>query len=267
MAKLSELRKQAKDMGIAAAVIRRATTASELQSVIDDHGSHGKPRKKGAVKKAVKKAVAKGKGNSVKTKTTAKKSGRKASTPAKSRGAKAKRSSNSSGYVPKGGRNLLNKINFSKSDGWNPREGSAPDRIIRSLKRFKGDRTKVFNHLKADVWDFVGKRKANGEKRTKAEAEKMLKYRIARTAWDFAMRTGQHEVAENRVEYGTGGTGAGTWKPAKSKAKSGGARKASKPAKRKVTQKPTRKPAKAQKGAQRGRKPAKRGRPKAGSRR
>ena len=43
----------------------------------------------------------------------------------------------------------------------------------------------------------------------------MLAYRIARTAWDFALKTGQHEKAENRVEYGTGGTGAGVWKPAK----------------------------------------------------
>lgn len=280
MAKLAELRKKAKDMGIAAAVIRRATTASELQSVIDDHGSHDRPRKKGAVKKAaVKKAVRK---SSAAKKSPARKasgnSGRKASTPAKSKG-KAKRSSASS-YEPKGGRNLLSKVNFSKTDGWNPREGSAPDRIVKALKRFKGDRTKVFDHLKGDVWDFVQKTKSNGEKRTKADALEMLRYRISRTAWDFAMRTGQHEAADNRVEYGTGGTGNGNFKPAKAKkssAKKSGAQSRSKPAAKRGRPVGSKNRAKAQKPAQKRGKASTRkvtrgrtrgrGRPKAGSRR
>lgn len=213
MAKLAELRKQAKGLGISAAILRGATTSAELQKAIADHNSGGKPRKKS---KAVKKAAVR---KPVRKAAAVKKSGRKASTPAKSaRATKAKRSSNSS-REPKGGRNLLNKVNYSKTDGWNPREDSAPDRIIKALKRFKGDRAKVFTHLKGDIWDFVNKRKADGTKRTKADAEAMLKYRISRTAFDFAIRTGQHEPSDNRVEYGTGGTGQGTFKPAGSKKK------------------------------------------------
>ena len=110
---------------------------------------------------------------------------------------------------------MLSRINYSKTDGWNPREGSAPDRIVKALKKFKGDREKVFQHLKSDVWDFVGKQKRNGDKRTKDEALEMLNYRIARTDWQFGIATGQHEVATDRVEYGTGGTGQGTFKRGK----------------------------------------------------
>ncbi len=257
MAKLAELRKKAKGMGISAAVLRRATTASELQAVINDHAPSGKA-----------KATAKAKGKSPvrkvsvpKRKPTARKnSGRKASTPAKSKGAKAKRSSTSSTRETKGGRNLLGKVNYSDTEGWNPRKDSAPDLIIRALRKFKGNRTKVFEALKGDIWDFVAKKKQDGSKRTKAEAESMLRYRISRTAFDFAIRTGQHEPSTNRVEYGTGGTGNGTFKPKK-------AVKAPKPAAKKAKAKVGRKPVKAQKGAQRGRKVAKRGRPKAGSRR
>lgn len=237
MPKLAELRKTAKGMGIAPAVILKATTVSALEKVIADHTAHDKP-----------KAKAKAKGGKPQKKNTARKpqarknSGRKASTPAKSKGAQAKRSSNSDN----GGRNTLDGVNYGKTEGWNAREGSAPDRIIKALKRFKGNRTKVYDHLKGDVWDFVSKRKQNGEKRTKQEALDMLKWRISRTAWDFALRTGQHEASTNRAKYGTAGTGAGVFKPKKA----GRAEKASKPAKRKPAQKSTRKPAKAQKGAQ-----------------
>lgn len=247
MAKLAELRKKAKDMGIAAAAIRRATTASELQSIIDEHkgGSKGKAKAKA---KAKGKGTSAAKKNSAAKKSTAKKnSGRKASAPAKSKGAKAKRQSNSNREA-KGGRNLLGKVNFSKTDGWNPREDSAPDLIVKALKRFKGDRTKVFNYLKGDIWDFVQKKKQNGDKRTKAEAEAMLRYRISRTAFDFAVRTGQHEPSDNRVEYGTGGTGNGVFKRGGSKGKSKGAQSRSKPARKQTAKKSVRKPAGRKKG-------------------
>ena len=121
-----------------------------------------------------------------------------------------------------GGRHLLDGIDWSKTEGWNPREGSPPDRIIKALKKNKGDREKVFENLKSDIWDFMGKQKRNGEKRTKAEAEEMLRYRISRTAWQFGLQTGQHEVASDRAEYGTAGTGQGTFKRGKS---SGAAKK------------------------------------------
>ena len=221
MASLGALRKQAKEAGIAAAVIRSASTAEELQSILDDHAA---PAAKRAVKKAhpVKKTAVK--------KTAAKKNTAKAnskSAPAKSKPAakksattgKAKRTTaGTNGYVPKGGRNLLDGVDFTNDEGWNARDGSAPDRIVKALRKAKGNRERVFEALKGEIWEFVGKKNAKGEKRTKSDAEAMLRYRIARTAWDFAMRTGQHEKASNRVEYGTGGTGQGVFKPKTRKA-------------------------------------------------
>jgi len=266
MAKLSELRKQAKALGIAPAVIRSATTAEELSSVIADHNAHdggstvvrakakakGKSGSKTTVRKSNRKATV------AKVHSQKRNSGRKASTPAKSRkSGTAKRSStkSTSSYVPKGGRNVLDDVDFSFTDGWNPRDGSAPDVIVKALRKAKGNREKVFEALKADVWDFVGKKYRNGDKRSKDEALEMLRYRIARTAWDFAMRTGQHESASNRVEYGTGGTGMGVWKPAKRKASktAPATRKSSKGRKTKTAAR------KSQRGTQ--------GRKKAGSRR
>lgn len=233
MAKLSELRTEAKRLGISAATIRSATTAEELQSVIEDHGAHeggssvavkAKAKSKVAKKKTTARKATARKQTRKSTTTSARKpnrnSARKASTPAKSRkSGKAKRSSNSttrtSGYVAKGGRNVLDDVEYGDFEGWNPRPGSAPDRIVKALKKFRGNRAKVYDFLAPDVWDFVGKTYRNGERRTKGEALEMLAYRISRTAWDFAMRTGQHEIAGNRVKYGTGGTGMGVWKPAK----------------------------------------------------
>lgn len=268
MAKLSELRKQAKDMGINPVVVRRATTAAEMEQVIADHKAHDKPRKKSGsrpVKKSSQTTTARKK-STTRTSTARKASGRKASTPAKSRkSGTAKRSSNSNSHA---GRFILEDVDYSlgADDGWNPRDGSPPDRIIKAMKRFRGNRPKVFEFLKADVWDFVDIRAktVKDRKHDKASAYEMLKYRISRTAWDYAMRTGQHEPSSNRAEYGTAGTGEGTFVPASKRKKAGAARKASKPAARKSSTKPARKPATRQKPAQR-----RRGRPraKAGSRR
>jgi len=268
MARLSELRKQAKEMGISPAVLRRATTAAELERAISDEKAHSRPRKKSGgrpVKKSSRTTTARKK-STTRTSTTRKASGRKASTPAKSnRATKAKRSSNSNGDA---GRFTLERVNFKKKDGWNPREGSPPDLIIKSLAKHKGDRTAVFNELKKKVWTFVDIRTRNKRDRKSLEdAYAMLRYRISRTAWDFAMRTGQHEPSSNRVRYGDGDTGTGVFKRA-------GSRKASKPAAKKTTRKPARKPASRQRPAQRrtgvkvvATRKRGRGRPKAGSRR
>jgi hypothetical protein len=105
------------------------------------------------------------------------------------------------------GRHILGDIDYSEDERWNPRTESPPDLIIKALRRFRGDRQKVFEHFKDDVWYFVGKRLRNGSTRKTADAYAMLKYRIARTDWDFAMKTGQHKKSTKRVEYGTGGFG------------------------------------------------------------
>jgi hypothetical protein len=219
MATLAELRKRAKHLGIAPSVIRGADSVKELEGIIADFNSEdapAKPRKKSAVKKAVKKSAAK----KLAAKKSAKKSASSKSAPAKStkKSGTAKRptaAKSSKGTDGPTGRHLLNGVNFSDDEGWNARPGSPPDRIVKALKKFRGNREKVFDALVGDVWDFVGKKKRDGSKRTKSDAEAMLRYRISRTAWEFAVRTGQHDAAQDRVEYGTGGTGMGVFKRAK----------------------------------------------------
>jgi hypothetical protein len=235
MATLAEKRKEAKGMGIPATAIRGAENVRELQKIIDSHSNGGSEqkvsKKSSAVKKSAvaKKSVAK---KSAAKKSTAAKSNSKSASSTKSpaKSTTAKRTSTAKSGGDNAGRHTLDGVNYSNTDGWNAREGSAPDRIVKALRKFKGNRSKVFDALKADVWDFAGKKKRDGSKRTKAEAEAMLVYRIARTDWDFALKTGQHEKSENRVEHGTGGTGAGTFKRAgskKSTAKSNSTAKAS----------------------------------------
>lgn len=248
MATLGEKRKEAKDLGIAATLIRSAENARELQKIIDDHNSGGEKPKVSKKKSVAKKSVAK---KSTAKKSSAKKENSKSasskSAPAKSAksgATKAKRSATAKSDSDSG-RNTLDGVDYNETDGWNARDGSAPDRIVKALKRFKGNRSKVFDYLVGDVWDFAGKKKRNGEKRTKPEAEAMLKYRIARTDWDFALRTGQHEKSGNRVEYGTGGTGAGTFKrngsskKSTSKSNSSTSKKVSKSSAKKSTAKAT----------------------------
>jgi hypothetical protein len=228
---VSQLRQVAKQRGIPVAEIR-GKNAAQLQAMIDgstENGTSSRPQKKAVVKKAVAKKT------TVRRKTTApkkvsvgrgtvtKKSSAK-SKPAVSRRktGEAKRSTARKTATPKvvqkneiSGRHLLDStVDFSVTEGWNAREGSAPDRIIKALRKYRGNRSKVYDALKADVWAFVGKVKRNGEKRTKTEANEMLRYRISRTAWDFAIQTDQHEKSGNRVEYATGGTGLGIFKPA-----------------------------------------------------
>jgi hypothetical protein len=219
MPKLADLRKQAKAMEIAPSLIRACDTAEELQAVINGFGGGNGDAPRAAKKSAVKKAAAK-KAAAKKSKVISKSASSKSAPAAKSaKSGKAKRptavKTQAKGTDGPSGRHLLDGVDFSDTDGWNPREGSAPDRIVKALKKFRGNRSKVFDFLVDDVWDFVGKKKADGSKRSKPDAEEMLRYRISRTAFDFAVRTGQHEPSENRVQYGTGGTGDGVWKPKK----------------------------------------------------
>lgn len=138
----------------------------------------------------------------VKKKTTKKAAAKKSST-------KKATASKSSKRKPKvdddTGRAAIGEIDWSvESDDWNPRAGGPTERMFKALKRFKGNVDKAFDHLKDDLYDFVGKNKRNGERRTKDEALSVFKYRLNRTKYEYATRTGQHVQATNRVEYGTG---------------------------------------------------------------
>lgn len=171
----------------------------------------GTAKKKTATKKTTKKGTTK------KTKTaTAKKSKTKT------------RKSNSSD----GGRNMIDNLDFTNTDGWNPREGSPVNVIFKAIKKFKGNVDKATDHLLPNAKDFVSTKKQDGTKRTKDEMRDALRYRVNRTKWEFATRTGQHEASENRVEYGTGAYAQN------SKTKK---RKASKPKTKKTTKKTNKK--------------------------
>lgn len=216
MATLAELRKVAKAAGISASVIRGAETAKELQSIMSDAKSHSKSdTKKSGAKKSGGAVVAKKKSGS------SKKSNSKPKAPAKKSGAKpaakkaGSKKSNSKASVKKSnakassdGKNFLDGVDFSVTDGWNPREGSGPYRIVKLLKKFKGNRTKVFNAIvdAGELWEFVEKKNSAGTKRSKDQAEAYLRYRISKTAWDFGVKTGQHKASNKRAEYGTAGT-------------------------------------------------------------
>jgi hypothetical protein len=187
-----QLQLKAKAAGVSASAIRGASSVAELKALISS--ANGTVRKSTA-RKNVQKAVA------VKKSRTAKKAPAAKSTRGKAKRPSTTPKARSNG---KSGRNLIDSVDYNKTNGWNPRTGSPPDRIMKALKKFKGDREKAFDALLPDVWDFVGKVKRNGEKRTKQEAQDMLRYRISRTLFDFTIQTKQHKVSTNRIEYGTG---------------------------------------------------------------
>jgi hypothetical protein len=241
---LGQLRQSAKALGISAPAIR-GLGSEELSALIAEHLNGGgtkaparktrtAPARKTATKTAARKPAARKPAASAKSKPAA-----------KSTTGKAKRSTSGTGNGNGSGRHLLVDVDYNQTDGWNAREGSAPDLIVKSLRRFKGNRAKVFDALVPKIGTFVNPKDSQGRKRSKDNAEEMLRYRISRTAWDFAMKTGQHEKSTDRIEYGSN---AGTKKPARKA--TGGSRTA---AKAKATPRATRKPATRQTAA---RKPA-----------
>jgi hypothetical protein len=253
MPTLGQLRQSAKGLGIPASDIRSATSADELQALIVQFMNGGSTKTKTTRKPATKTRTA--------TKTATKTPARRGRPPkaasktaVKSKPAaksattgKAKRST-----ADESGRMMLGDVDFNVTDGWNAREGSPPDLIVKALRRFKGNRSKVFTHLLPNIWDFVGRKMQDSTKRSQASAETMLQYRISRTAWDFAMKTGQHEKSTNRAEYGTQGT----------YRKPGATGAARSTAKRSTTRKSTPQKAKPQKAAQKpAAAPKRRGRP------
>jgi len=194
----------AKAAGIPASAIRSATSAEELQAMITqamngDAPAKEKPGRKPAARTAAKRPVRK----PATPARAAKKSPANKPVPAvKSPVGKAKRPAAVNGDEV--GRRLLSGVDYNMTEGWNPRDGSPPDLIVKSLKKYRGSREKVFQALVPNIAFYVGPKKKDGTKRTKAEREDMLRYRISRTAWDFAMKTEQHEKSENRAQYGSG---------------------------------------------------------------
>jgi hypothetical protein len=146
--------------------------------------------------------------------------------------------------APKGsgdGRHMIGSLDFSDTDGWNPREGSPVALIFRALKKRRGDVDKTTDDLLPNAKDYVSTKKADGTKRTAAEIRNLLRYRVNRTKWEFATRTGQHEASDARVEYGTGEYAQQSKKAKRSAARKPTASKPTRKAGRKTAKKKTRK--------------------------
>jgi hypothetical protein len=239
-----KLRAQAKAKGVAG---YKNMSADELKKAIGSiNGSGSKTAAKSAVKSA-KSTVSKSAGAG--RKTAAKTAGRKTAS-AKTAPAKttAKRQSTGAGRkgapsstaktTPKahqprkaastgvskdyhGGRNLIDDKGIDWTATWSV--SGIRGEIFKALKKFKGDTDKTFELLAPRATEFWKKNRA-GERITKENALRTLRWNISRVKFDFVMATGQHKPSK---KFGTLGTGRG---PAK---KSAPARKpAAKPASR-----------------------------------
>lgn len=101
--------------------------------------------------------------------------------------------------------------------------------IMKALRKAKGNVAKVFGNLKDEAQTMYPKT-TDGKKRSKADAQALLRWHISRVKYDYVKDTDQHESITRSS------------KPASA---------AKKPAKSKAASKATRKPAAAKKPAQR----------------
>ena len=163
---MAQARTKAKQSGVSPADIRSAESVEELQWLIKRFGGT-------ANGKAVKKSTTVKKSKPATRKATTRSTGRKAA-PVKGRNssaatkrqstakAKAKAPARTSSYEAKGGRNVLEGVNFGETDGWNARPGSAPDQIIKALKKYRGNRERVFDALVGEISTFVKPKRRDG---------------------------------------------------------------------------------------------------------
>lgn len=198
MANVLKLKKQAAELGMDKNKARGASR-KELEDFIAN-------AKKGGGKVAKKKAA--GKKAPAKRKPAERKQTRKPQakkTTTRKPTSKPKASSRKQAQSNGDGRHIIGKLNFSKTEGWNPRDGSPVALIFKTLKRNKGDVDKTTDQLMPQVSSLLTTVKdGNGKRLSKDALRNRLKYRVNRTKWEFATRTGQHAQSENRVEYGTG---------------------------------------------------------------
>lgn len=137
-------------------------------------------------------AAAKGKGSTpTKGKTTPAK-GRTA--PAKPAASKPARASRKPAAQVTGRAEIDNKAVNWKAESNIGRTGKRAE-VMAGLRRYKGDKAKVFELLAPKARTFY-------KGRTKNEAERMLVWLIGRVAFDFVTATGQHEMG-TRAAYGT----------------------------------------------------------------
>jgi hypothetical protein len=197
-----QLRRQAIEAGMPREEARREKDRVVLLEIIAAGYADNGTKKPAAVKKAVKKAVVAKKKQPAKKATPVKRGpGRpKGSTTKKATPTRSSRNSNGNA-----GRATIGKVDYTvEDDAWKPREGSPVETIWKALKRSRDNVERAFEILLPSINELVHKHKNDGTLRSKAEREATLKYRINRTRFEYAVRTGQHKSSTNRVEYGTG---------------------------------------------------------------
>lgn len=202
-----KLKKKAVDAGMAKADAMKADRAA-LEAFLAQ-GENG-AAKKATAKKVVKKAVVKKAPAAAKApaKAPAKKVAAKAPAKPKAGTRKVTRKV----VTPKIDSDALGRLNIDtidwtvESDEWNPRKGGPVEKLFKALKKSKGNIDKAYAMISSAPHEFVGKTKRDGTKRSKAEIEATLRYRLNRTKWEYGIRTGQHISADpkNRAQYGTG---------------------------------------------------------------
>jgi hypothetical protein len=84
---------------------------------------------------------------------------------------------------------------IGKADG--PRQD-----IMRALRKFNGNKEKVFTALKDAAQTLYPRNKRSGERYNKAKSLELLRWHIGRVAFDYVVQTGQHTVSSNRAAYG-----------------------------------------------------------------
>lgn len=96
------------------------------------------------------------------------------------------------------GRNLIDHDSIDWSAEWAGGLRGNRAKIMKALRKFRGDYDKVFNSLKDTAQKMYAKSQKTGKRYSKSEALAMLRWHIGRTAFDFVTGTEQHTKATNR---------------------------------------------------------------------
>lgn len=218
-----QLRAQAKDMGIDG---YRRMSLEELRKAVGSGGSRRKSGNSTGPKRKSAAAITRATGAKRKTGTTApaakstrgkakrpSTAGRKrgpgrpkGSTTKTQRGTSTRKQTRStprvSAKADAPGRNPIDGKSVDWSQLWGGGKTGNRGEIFKLLRKYKGNKQKVFDALSDRVLKMYPRNKRTGERYTKADALKLLRWHIGRIAFDYVMATGQHEISENRAAYG-----------------------------------------------------------------
>jgi hypothetical protein len=147
----------------------------------------------GTAKRPTAATVTKGAATAIKGKTAPVK-GRATAKPATGKATPAKATSKRGKVQPMGRVDIDNKAVDWKAEWGGGKTGKRAE-VMSALRKFKGDKAKVFTLLQPQARSFY-------KGRTKHEAERLLVWLIGRVAYDFVSATAQHESG-TRAEYGT----------------------------------------------------------------